>query len=195
MTDEKKEWGEFSEWLDRIDKSFDQDQSLPGVNRKESLFEGVSFDNLLEAVRAWIAQLEDAPVTTWKEELSVRGFDYEWCDSDSDYQISEKLWSLLDALAGMRIFVTNTDHLSERKLYELLVTIYIVKPVAQIPMDRCMACMIDIVGAEVEEDPINWLRYYASSRERMEWAKQNVGKYLPAVEQLPYSREDRLPTP
>lgn len=195
MTDGKKEWGEFSEWLDRIDKSFEQEQFQSGLNQTESLFNGVSLDSLLEAVRAWIEQLEDAPVTTWKEELSVRGFDYEWCSTDSDLQISEKLWSLLDALAGMRIFVTNTDHLSERQLYELLTTIYIERSVAQIPMDHYMACIIDIVGSDIDENPGDWLRYYASSRERMEWAKQNAGKYLPAVEKLPYSREDRLPSP
>ena len=195
MIEGEKDWGEFSEWLDRIDHSFDGEQLDFRCEGSEDLLHGISFDGMLNAFRSWIKQLEEAPVTTWKEELSVRGYDYEWCSADSDSVITVKLWSLLDALAGMRIFVTNTDHLSERELYELLVNVYIVKQVAQIPLDHHMACMIDIVGSEVEDNPSNWLRYYASSRERLEWARQNIGKRLPTVEKLPYSREDQLPTP
>lgn len=195
MIEGEKDWGEFSEWLDHIDQSLGGEQPGFGEEGPESSPEGISFDGILSVFQSWIKQLEEAPVTTWKEELSVRGFDYEWCSSDSDVVVSEKLWSLLNALAGMRIFVTNTDHLSERELYELLVNVYIVKQVAQVPLDRNMACMIDIVGSEIEDNPANWLRYYASSRERLEWAKQNVGKMLPTAEKLPYSREDQLPTP
>jgi hypothetical protein len=195
MTNEKQEWGEFSEWFDRINKNFEKEYPEKEEDEPEGSFQGVSLDGILDAFKCWMKQMEDAPITTWKEELSVRGFDFEYCSESSDSEVSESLWALLDALAGMRIFITNTDHLSERELYELLVDSFMVKSVAQIPFDHHTACRVDIVGSEVEDNPLNWLSYYASNRERMEWAKQNIGKPLPAAKEPPYPREDRLPNP
>lgn len=195
MIDEKKEWGEFSDWLHKINENIGKKLSENEDSEPEKLCEDISLSVILDTFKRWMKYLEDAPVTTWKEELSVRGYDFVVRDKDPDSVYTANLWKLLQALAGMRVFVVNTDHLCDRALYRILVEQYIVKQVAQIPFDNQAGCVIDIVGSEVQEDPASWLRFYASSRERMEWAKQNIGKILPPSEHLPYCREDQLPKP
>ncbi len=194
MIEETQEWGDFSEWLNRINDCIEQEQqqetSTPSDSEAES--SSTTFSNLLLALQRWVRQIEDAPVTTWKEELSVRGLDFEDFEGD-DRQYSEKLWRLIEGLAGMRVYVSNSNHLSDGELYQFLVRQIIDRPIAQVPLHKDLGCDIDIVGLETQEDPINWLQYYASNRERMEWAKQNPGRGLPMTKKAPYDRDNKLP--
>lgn len=195
MMDGKIEWGDFSEWLERIDESADSGCSSITCSDFAKLDDDISLRGLIDSFKRWIKKVDEAPTTTWKEELSVRGYDFVYRLDENDAEVRLRLEILLEALAGMQVFVSNTDHLSDRELYTVLLNKHLVQAVAQIPFDNHTGCVIDIIGSEVQEDPLNWLRYYASNRERMEWAKQNVGKRLPALEQPPYSRESRLPKP
>ncbi len=195
MINEAQEWGDFSEWLSRINDCIERERTglpqIPGnVENPESVL-----NNLAQALHRWVRQIAEAPITTWKEELSVRGFDFEYSGQESALEISQKLEQLMHDLANMRVFFINTDHLSDRELYRYLVEDMLTRPIAQIPFEQDAGCVIDIVGLEVQEDPINWLQYYASNRERMEWAKQNPGKGLPMALQTPFMRDRELPQP
>ncbi len=190
MTDRSQEWGEFSEWLDEINRSIEQKGDAE--KESENLY---SVNRLVEAMSRWMQQLSDAPMTTWAQELEVRGYNFEYHPDYSDAEIHEKLWKLIFALAGMKVYLTNSDHLSDRHLYRRLTQRYTQQPIAQIPFADGTGCMIDVVGSETQDNPDAWLRYYASSRERMEWAKQNVGKTLPPSEEMKYPRESNLPKP
>jgi hypothetical protein len=194
MMDEKRDWGEFSEWLERINACIEAEQALHRM-ASESETGPDEWKEILASVLGWMQRYEEAPITTWAQELWVRGYDFGSVDDLSHAEVSSQLWQLLDALAGMRVFITNTDHLSDRQLFDRLVLEHLTLPVAQIVNDAHSCCVVDIVGAEVHEDPSAWLTYYASNRERMEWAKQNIGKPLPPTCKPLWVRDILLPRP
>jgi len=195
MINEAQEWGDFSEWLIRINDCIERETCEHKSKSHEPMSEQLGLRNLVNAIHRWVRLVEEAPVTTWKEELSVRGYDFEYFENETPDIIHRKLWRLLEGLGNMRVYFINTDHLSDNELYRYLLEEVIVKPIAQIPFDDETGCVIDIVGLEVQEDPENWLHYYASNRERMEWAKQNPGRRLPMAMKSPYSRDALLPQP
>jgi hypothetical protein len=194
MMDDKREWGEFSEWLERINACIEAEKALHNMASEPPAPEE-DWHDILASVLSWVQQYEDAPITTWHQELWVRGFDFAYEDSLSDEECTDSLWKLIHALAGMRIFITNSDHLSDRLLFKLLVTDHLTQPVPQVAVDPHCCCVIDIVGAEILENPAAWLSFYATSRERMEWAKQNPGKPLPPAKKPPFFRDGFLPKP
>jgi hypothetical protein len=188
------DWGDFSEWLERINESIAResdaaDPLVTDLSKQDEVTKG----NLLKAIRQWIKRIEQAPKTTWFQELDVRGFTP--ATKVSEKAIPDALFGLIEALASMRVFLVNTDHLDDWELYQMLVGNVIRQPVAHVPFDERTGIVIDIVACEVAEDPTDWLKYYANNRERMEWAKQNPGKPLPQQTQTPYKRDYRLPKP
>ena len=196
MINEAQEWGDFSEWLNRINECFDQEE-LDGSPTTSAQLE-TSDDELIdfmETLREWVGMIEAAPTTTWAEELSVRGLELDYSGDETEQELHEKLWCLVSGLAGMGVFLANTDHLSDRELYRYLLEDILNHPIAQVAFECDTGCVVDVVGLEVQEDPVSWLSYYASNRERMEWAKQNPGRPLPMTLPTPFARDRLLPQP
>ena len=195
MINEAQEWGDFSEWLSRINECLEHERSEghPVVSAEADAPDDLS--EFMQALQEWVGLIEDAPMTTWREELSVRGMEFEFTGTEDERELQEKLQKLVRGLAGMRIFLTNTDHLSERQLDQFLLKEILDHPIAQVPLEHDCGCVVDVVGLEVQEDPVSWLTYYASNRERMEWAKQNPGRALPMSLPAPFARDKHLPQP
>lgn len=193
MINEAQEWGDFSEWLNCIHDCIEREQVGPVSVNDESGRESAAAGHFLKALHRWVQQVEAAPVTTWSDELSVRGMDFEYTSSMADATVTRQLWQLLHALANMQVTLTNTDHLSERELYRLLIEEILVQPIAQLSGGSERGSVVDVVGIATQDDPTPWLQYYASNRERMEWAKQNPGKGLPVPMSTPHARDALLP--
>jgi hypothetical protein len=194
MINEVQQWGDFSEWLDRIQACVEREQSqMLRTASEEATGTDVTFEQVLHVLQQWVSRVQDAPMTTWMQELEVRGYDFPHPAGMEDGDLSERLARLAEQLAGIGVFLINTDHLSDRELYASLVLDLLNRPIALVSMDMGSETVVDMVGLEVQEDPMNWLTYYASSRERMEWAKQNPGKGLPMARQAPYARDAKLP--
>lgn len=193
MMNDAQEWGDFSEWLNRIHESMECECPEPIAVRSGAALSSSPLRRFLKSLHQWVKQVESAPLTTWKEELEVRGFRFAHDKASPDVTVTRQLWQLLHALGGMGITLTNTDHLSDRELYALLIEEVLARPVAQIADGIHRSLVLDIVGLQMQDDPIPWLRFYASNRERMEWAKQNPGKGLPVPEATPFARDSLLP--
>ena len=63
-----------------------------------------------------VVAFEEGPFTTHSKQLAQDGVELPPPDELDDQQLSKKLWELLDRLAARHVFVTSTNHLSDRDL-------------------------------------------------------------------------------
>lgn len=112
-----------------------------------------------------------------------------------DGQVHAKLWEVINGLALLGCYLANTDHLSDRQLYEALWTDLLREPTAVCPNDPTVSCEIDILGGCSEDDFKTRLKYYADEDERMQWEDEFPDDSMPEHEALPYDRDKDLPRP
>jgi hypothetical protein len=101
-----------------------------------------------------------------------------------DAQLRDLLWQTVHRLYGQRIVLDFTDHLSDRQLYTLIYRDILPcyeKRIEGSPAWLHWDCADTAGNAE------DWLRYYASDEERVEWAR-HCDEPLPPKEPLPYPR-------
>jgi hypothetical protein len=110
-------------------------------------------------------------------------------------QLHEKLLEVIQAMALLGHYLSSTDHLSDRQLYETLWHSILREPTPVCPPNSNVACHIDILGGYSHEDIQLRLKYYADEEERMDWAAEFPGTPLPPREALPYDRDRHLPAP
>ena len=110
-------------------------------------------------------------------------------------QLRKKLWEVIRAMALLGHYLSSTDHLSDRQLYETLWHDILREPTAICPPNSNASCHIDILGGCSEKDLQLRLKYYADEEERMHWAEEFPGAPLPPKEVLPYDRDRHLPGP
>ena len=103
----------------------------------------------------------------------------------SDAELHDLLWAAIRKLFSQRIVLDFTDHLSDRRLYQLIYRDILPTPEK----------MIDAEGnylhwdcADASCNPEVWLRYYASEEERCSWA-ESTGEPLPPREATPHRRQ------
>lgn len=63
---------------------------------------------------------EEAPYTTDMKQLCATGFTLPAPGDLDDAALTTRLWELIRELARMHVYLSFTDHLSDRQLYELL---------------------------------------------------------------------------
>lgn len=115
-------------------------------------------------------------------------------DELDDTQLSAKLWDVIHALAVHRVFLHNTDHLSDRELYAYLWEDELREPMVLMPENSAYSCHIDILGSGSEEHMTLWLKYYANEVERQRWLEEWPQDPLPEPAKPLYDRDRRLPT-
>lgn len=111
-----------------------------------------------------------------------------------DSQLTVKLWEVIRGLAMLRMFLYNTDHLSDRELYEELWHEVLREENPVITINENSACHIDLVSSGSEEDTELYLRYYADEETRHRWAKDWPNDVMPTHEVPLYDRDRHLPT-
>ena len=112
-----------------------------------------------------------------------------------DFQLRGRLWEFIYALAGRRFYLCHTDHLSDRVLYTWLHDEWLEEEVADIPPEAEWDCTLDMTDFNNGTDPIIWLRYFATEKQRQEFAAEHSLKSIPAHEDPPYDRDRWLPEP
>lgn len=161
--------------------------------------QSVSFeDNSLEPKlrkQFWddIAAYEEAEWTTSFDLLSQSGVTLPPPEMLNDAQLTAKLWEVVRALAMLRTFLLNTDHLSDRALYETLWHDVLREEFPNMSVNNDSAWQIDLLGSGSEQDNELFLRHYADEETRQHWAQDFPSDVLPAHEALPHNRDRHLP--
>ena len=107
--------------------------------------------------------------------------------------MSRKLRELIDCLAQLRVFLSQTDHLDDRQLYALLCDDVLHEQVKAIPVDPYSAHHLDLLGTGSEEDTYLFLKYYADENWRQQWALDFPMDPMPDHEDPPFERDRQLP--
>jgi hypothetical protein len=111
----------------------------------------------------------------------------------NDSQLHTKLWEVINSLALLGNFLSGTDHLSDRQLYESLWHEILREPAPICPENSTASRHIDILGGCSPEDLQLRLKYYADEEERLNWAQEFPEDTIPQHEPLPYDRDRHLP--
>ena len=65
-------------------------------------------------------QFESGPTTTHFEQLTAAGIQLPEPEAVADADVRRKLWEVIAGLASLRVYLDQTDHLSDRELYTKL---------------------------------------------------------------------------
>lgn len=158
--------------------SWESDQCAPGLT--ESFWQRV-------------VDYEKAPLTSHFQLLLDRGVDLPEAEAMTDEVLTAKLWEVIHRLAGMRVFLSGTDHLSDRELYTHLWSESLREPIADLPFDENSSYHIDILGGCSEEDIQLRMKYYADEAERRRWQAHWPDDPMPPHEDPPFDRDRHLP--
>jgi hypothetical protein len=104
-----------------------------------------------------------------------------------DTDLRRVLWDTVERLFSKRIVLDFTDHLSDRKLYQLIYRDILPAPEKLID-DPAARSYLHWDCADTAENPDIWLRYYANDEDRRLWAETNF-EPLPEREDPPYPRQ------
>jgi hypothetical protein len=155
------------------------------------------FKSMEEEERFWerILFMEGIGEYPLLELLEQRGLHIHPPEDLVDARLKMALWEVINAMARLGCYLSSTDHLSDRQLYEALWEDILPEPTAICPDDPGSACCIDILGGCSEEDLKIRLKYYADEDERDAWASEFPDDAIPPHEPLPFDRDRDLPRP
>lgn len=140
-----------------------------------------------------VVDYEAAPWTTHLRQLEALGIVPPAAETLSDPELTARLWTVIHGLARIRVFLENTDHLSDRELYTLLQDELLDEEVKDLPVDEHSAWHLDILGGCSEEDMYLHRKHYADYKDRRRWAEEYPDDEMPAHEDPPYDRDRHLP--
>jgi hypothetical protein len=104
-----------------------------------------------------VVAYEKAPWTTTFKQLEESGMQLPAPETLDDEQLTRKLGELIQRLALLRVFLDETDHLSEET--------------KAVTLDEDSACHMSPLGGCSEEDTQLYLKYYADEEWRCDWQK------------------------
>ena len=104
----------------------------------------------------------------------------------NDQELTAKLWEVIHKLALLRVFIEQTDHLSDRDLYTHLWTDSLREETKLLPSAANSAWHIEMLGGCSEEDNRLYFKYYADDAPRQHWREDFPNDSLPAHEDPPY---------
>lgn len=182
--------------LDRVDREIRINELKAQLPDEATHF--VSKDcppELEEEFLRHVIEYENAPMTTHYAQLTEGGVELPMPEEMDDEQLTAKLWEVIRKLAGMRVFIERTDHLSDRELYSHLWHESLREETPDMPYDEYSAWHIDLLGSGSEEDIRLSLKYYDSEEDRQRWHKEWPEDEIPPHEELPYDRDRLMPKP
>ena len=122
----------------------------------------------IDKIRYWLAKgdctdrmywtliydFEHAPMTTNLTQLKEIGIEPTTSESLSDDEVVQALEVIITGLATLSIYLLNTNHLTDRGLYERLVTGILVEPVRDLPPNAGVEEFIDLQGGTALPDQL-----------------------------------------
>ena len=162
------------------------------------MVEGVTEETPPEVAEGFwkhVVDYEKAPWTTNFKQLEEAGIELPAPETLNDEQLTRKLWEVIRALALLRVFLEQTDHLSDRELYSELWSDMLREEVKAVPPDPDGAWHLSPVGGGSDEDIQLDMKYYADEEWRRQWQKDFPDFVMPEHEDPPYDRDRLLPKP
>lgn len=141
----------------------------------------------------YVVDYEEAPWTTNFQQLEDAGVSLPEPDSLKDEELTKKLWEVIQKLALLHVFISQTDHLNDRELYTHLWTESLREETKAMPVVAGSAWHIELLGSYSEEDMQLFLKYYADDDFRRQWHKDWPEDPIPPHENPPYDRDRLLP--
>ena len=111
-----------------------------------------------------------------------------------DKQLTPRLWEVINALLLRDIVICNTDHLSDRELYEQLWNDTLREEFVICPPELEYILRIDMTRTRAEDQGIPiYLKYYASDEQRKSYAQTYPDRPLPKHVEPPRRRDHLIP--
>ncbi len=137
---------------------------------------------------------ERGPWTTGRKQLQRDGVALPPAAELTDAQLAAKLDEIFARLADNHTHYLNTDHLSDRELYELLLTDSLNEEFPETPPGlEGGVFIVDLTSSGSEQDTLAHFRYYATEEDRQDWLKDFPDYEMPPHEDPPYDRDSRMP--
>lgn len=172
-----------------IRRSKVEEQALErGVNLSDSCPTPIA-EEFVNSIDQW----ESAGWTTHLEILAREGYSPPAAESLSDERLPAVLHELFERLADLRVFFSQTNHLSDRECYEWLLENLSEEQVKDMSSEESSSYHVDPLGSCGEEDMRLWLRFYADEEDRADWARDSPNDPIPPHEDPPFNRDRALP--
>jgi hypothetical protein len=146
-----------------------------------------------EAFWGNVLAYESAGQTCHFNQLEEAGIALPVPEDLSDDELSAKLWEVIRALAKLNVYISQTDHLSDRELYEHLWHESLREITANLPPNSGWNCHIDLLSSGSDEDNELYLKYYADEEYRDHWHKSFPDDTIPPHVDPPSDRDSKLP--
>ncbi len=121
-----------------------------------------------------------------------------WREIESEEMVHSELWRLIRALAEIRRFLSETDHLSDAQCYRLLDNTILEEKSTDMPPEMAINHRISLCEYGSPEEPDGdrlFLKYYADEAWRKEWQAEFPDESLPDPAEPAYDRDRFLPLP
>ena len=137
-----------------------------------------------------VVAFEKAPRVSGLQKLEADGLSMPPEAELSDDELSARLWQIIEWMASGGIYLSDTNHLSDRELYEWLREEGLTEPMANVPG---MSYHTSPIGSCGEDDMIINFRFFADDESRAMWMKDFPDYEMPAKETAPFERDHLLP--
>jgi len=137
-----------------------------------------------------ILAFETSGTTTLVKELSAIGVELPEPDDLDDVSLRAALWTIIEALATLHVYLHSTDHLSDRELYTRLVRELLPEEMDALDTEGGWTWHLDVLGDDQYE---LYLKYYADEATRESERIDFPDAPIPAHEDPPYRRDRDLP--
>ncbi len=138
-----------------------------------------------------VVAYETAPTTTEFDRLTADGVPLPPPEEVQDRAVGVVLWRVIFGMARHRVFLSATNHLSDRDLYGVLWHTVLREEVTIMPDGDEGAWHFDLPGEDPESTV--FVTYYASEQDRDQWQREFPGVVMPARRPPPHDRDDDLP--
>jgi len=145
---------------------------------------------LEEAFLEHVLAFETAPERTLFDVLGDLGIELPRPKKLTDRELTAKLWEVIRSLLKQSIVLCNTDHLTDRELYDLLWNDTLRK---EFVISSHFTLHIDMTETGVEDGMPTYLTYYASEAQRQEYLEAYPDFKMPRHVEPPLRRDHLIP--